>query len=216
MLLARDMPGCVLFCDPSVGVTLATGVSQWGDKSGLGHHLLQAVAAKQLAFSATGGPNSRPCLVSDGADDFILASWTQTTPLHSFVVSKWNDVFAAQTSLFDGAVTNSNRLYRFSATGDAFFSGGAQISGSPGGQTTWHIRETQNNGATSAYLEDGATVLSGTVNASSPGGLTLGAIGGGGGDWSNASYAFVAVFNRILSAPESTRFRTLLKLKFNL
>ena len=45
------------------GITLnGSNVSQWDDQSGNGRHLVQATSARQPAYLASSGPNSRPCL----------------------------------------------------------------------------------------------------------------------------------------------------------
>jgi hypothetical protein len=49
-------------------------VSQWNDKSGNVRNIIQAVASQQPTWNAT-GLNSKPTLVFDGSDDFLL---TQT------------------------------------------------------------------------------------------------------------------------------------------
>ena len=54
-------------------VTLNGGtVSQWNDKSGKGNHIVQATAANQPTYLATGGPNSQPCVQGDGTNDQLL------------------------------------------------------------------------------------------------------------------------------------------------
>ena len=51
----RQIPGCVGWWtarDAST-ITIATGVSQWGDKSGFGNHLTQATAADQPTYTTS-------------------------------------------------------------------------------------------------------------------------------------------------------------------
>ena len=56
--------------DPST-ITIATGVSEWRDKSGNGRHFTQATGANQPSYSETGFLG-RPGITFDGADDRLL------------------------------------------------------------------------------------------------------------------------------------------------
>lgn len=54
-----------------LGITLATGVSQWQGQV-LGINFSQGTAASQPAYNATGGPNSTPSILFDGTDDALV------------------------------------------------------------------------------------------------------------------------------------------------
>jgi hypothetical protein len=51
-------------------ITIATGVSQWNDKSGNGRHISQGTATNQPAYTAN-TLNSRHCVVFDGSNDSL-------------------------------------------------------------------------------------------------------------------------------------------------
>ena len=53
-----------------LGVTIASGVSQWTGQVG-GKNWSQGTAGAQPAFNAAGGPNSTPSIALDGIDDFM-------------------------------------------------------------------------------------------------------------------------------------------------
>ena len=87
------------------GVTVATGVSSWGDQSGNGRHLVQATGTKQPAWAASGGPNSTPSLEFDGGagDDDALSYAAYTGNIGTvFAVISAN---VATFSGYEGIVT---------------------------------------------------------------------------------------------------------------
>lgn len=68
----RTVSGLKLWLDASdsSSYTLATGVSEWRDKSGNGHAYTQAVGANQPLVVA--GPGGRNCLDFDGGNDRLI------------------------------------------------------------------------------------------------------------------------------------------------
>lgn len=56
--------------DDAGTITIATGVSQWDDKSGNGRHVSQGTAANQPAYNST-QLNSKPVLTFDGSNDVL-------------------------------------------------------------------------------------------------------------------------------------------------
>lgn len=61
------------WCRADLGVTIATGVSQWDDLSGNGRHYTQGTGSAQPAWGATSGPNGTPAITGDGVDDNLRA-----------------------------------------------------------------------------------------------------------------------------------------------
>ena len=70
-------------------VTVATGVSEWRDKSGKNNHASQAIGTSQPALRQ-GDLNGHSVLRFDGSDDFLTCStWSQTiTSQSSFALFK--------------------------------------------------------------------------------------------------------------------------------
>jgi hypothetical protein len=79
--------GNILWLRADVGITLnVSDVAVWADQSGAGNDAVQATAADQPAFSAAGGPNSRPMVsftrastefmdltgISDASNDYTV------------------------------------------------------------------------------------------------------------------------------------------------
>ena len=63
-------------------ITIATGVSQWADKSGNGRHATQATSANQPTYISS-GMNSLGLVDWDGSNDAMTISGGTTTTLHS-------------------------------------------------------------------------------------------------------------------------------------
>lgn len=79
-----------LDADDAATVTLnGSNVSQWADKSGNGHHLVQATAAAQPAFVAS-ALNGKPGVRADGVDDeLIAATGFAAESVMVFTVERW-------------------------------------------------------------------------------------------------------------------------------
>lgn len=199
------------------GITVATGVSQWNDLSGNGHHLLQATAAKQPALSAAGGPNGGACVVADGVDDLLQAAWTQTQPEHIFVVAKYAAASGAGT-LVDGAVSNTRRLFQVPGPLMAVFAGTTQrTSGVVAGLASWNYFSAQYVGGSASLNMGGVNLIAtNTVGVAASGGLTVFSMGAAGFDWAAASIAAIIAFSRVLRPDEEARVNTYLQRRFGL
>jgi hypothetical protein len=93
-------------------ITIATGVSQWDDKSGNGYHFTQATASAQPALS-TAALNGLDVITFDGINDFLRnTSSSLAQPINIFVVAQTNVISGTTGSrqyVFDGVTTNTNR-----------------------------------------------------------------------------------------------------------
>lgn len=86
-----QLSGCALWLRADLGITLNGGnVSAWANQGTLGGSVSQGTGANQPAYSAAGGPNSRPALQFDGGDS--LAS--------TLAASSWNFLHSATFTLF--------------------------------------------------------------------------------------------------------------------
>jgi hypothetical protein len=77
----------------SSSYTIATGASQWNDKSGGGFHLLQATGASQPTLSVGGfGSSGKDCFVFDGTNDVMTTSGSlaPAQPFGVWIVTDWN------------------------------------------------------------------------------------------------------------------------------
>lgn len=79
----------IMWHSADVGTTIATGVSQWNDRTGFLNHMLQATGASQPALSANGSNVGTQCVTSDGVDDMMsLAGNVSYGPFTRVVVHK--------------------------------------------------------------------------------------------------------------------------------
>jgi hypothetical protein len=96
-------------------ITIATGVSEWRDKSGNGRHVSQSTAANQPAYQAT-GLNSMPTLRSAGSGRLLtatLSGFAGTNNLWAFAVGTMDSVtssFGRLVSFSNGATQDFNNI----------------------------------------------------------------------------------------------------------
>lgn len=81
---AQLYPSWWLDANDSSSITIATGVSQWRDKSGNDRNAEQATAGSQPILVDWG--NGKNCLSFDGGNDVLAISIAQTLVRHIFVV----------------------------------------------------------------------------------------------------------------------------------
>ena len=78
-----------LDADDASTITLATGVSEWRDKSGNGRHAVQATGSLQPALTA-GGLNGKDVITWDGTGKFLTGAYSRTLGAQSvFAVFKY-------------------------------------------------------------------------------------------------------------------------------
>lgn len=82
---------CKLWSRSDLGITQATGVSQWNDQTSNAWHLTQGTGANQPAYnSSDAGYRGRPSLSLDGTDDSLNnASFAVSQPMTLYIVSKY-------------------------------------------------------------------------------------------------------------------------------
>ena len=187
-----------------VGITTATGVSQWADAVGSASALAQATAGFQPALNATGAANGGACVVGDGSDDFLTVAFTLVQPEEIWTAAK----MAAGTTgtIFDGGASNNvMRFYRTGPTQQGMYAGSAQLTPGVETPTAWHIYRAKFAGASSLLDIDNVNKISADAGASNGGGITLFAMGGGVFDWSATSIAETMVFSAALPSSEASR-----------
>jgi len=159
--------------DASVGTTIATGVSQWADRSGLGNNLVQGVAISQPTV-ATNAINGRPGITFDG-NDFLVATFALAQPVSVLLVMK-QTTWVSGSYLMDGVTTlDSMQISQFTATPNLRMFAGLSLSGNTDlAINTYGVVTAIFNGASSSLQVGNGTLLSGNAGAASPGGITLG------------------------------------------
>lgn len=99
--------------DAYLGITVETGVSQWSDQSGNGHHVVQSTASNQPTYGSLSG---RPALIFDGVNHWLEdLSFSGLSGAHTaFAVAKRDDN-AANHGLYETTASagsaNTGSLY---------------------------------------------------------------------------------------------------------
>lgn len=153
--------------------------SQWNDKSGNAHHLLQATPGKRPSLLAN-AQNGLPAIRFDGLDDFMQASYTQNGPTTVFFVYRQNSFSGsgAHDIIYDGASTASafvlcsntvNQKFRVNAA----FAYDTQVADGVFAYTTVVFAVSGKARVNGVQIGTGSW-------AGNPGGFTIGALGDGG------------------------------------
>lgn len=191
--------------------TLATDISggvvtTWTDKSGNGNSPTQATGSKKPAGFATGGPNNRGYIQTDGVDDFLRKTFTLTQPAFVFLVAQKVGATQDNPRFLDGATANTMDLYmQGTAPGSNVqvyltAAAGNTLISPVGTLTNWNRIEGQWNGASSKVKIGDGAYTTGSISNSSPGGIILGCWGDQASAPVQARYSMVIVANAIPSA----------------
>jgi hypothetical protein len=191
-----------------VGITVATGVSQWNNRLGTANNFAQALGANQPAFVASAS-NSKPGVSGDGVNDSMNYAATLTQPVHVFAWAKWDAAAGVQSTMFDGDNQNQMRLYR-QAGGSVDIvgnNGAVDLSGTVPNTNSYHCYETIFSGASSELKYDGISAVTGNIPSTAIGGATLFSFGDSASDPADATILEWIAFTSVLNASESQRLR---------
>lgn len=163
----------------SVKLATDTNVSDWADKYG-SRSVSQATANKQPLYVASGGPNNLPYVEFDGINELLkLTDATMVQPYTRIVLCQPTVSDDTTGTVYDGSNNTSGLLYVTAADFVSMFAG-TQIQHVPSIEVSdWHVITCIFNGASSSIAVDLGTPKTGNAGASDPGGITLGARGGG-------------------------------------
>lgn len=177
-----NVADCALWLDASdsASITIATGVSQWSDKSGNSRHVAEATGANQPAVQS-GGLNSLSYIQFDGINGRLSnTSWTsQATPVTALGVARVraNSPFAAPLGVLGNAGTGTTAVFDLSAGGATYrLVAGTTLNGSSATNNVWYYFTAQFNGASSFARANGATIISsGNAGSSTSSNFIIGA-----------------------------------------
>ncbi len=147
-------------------------VSQMTDRTGLGHHLPQAgVDAIKPVWSVDG-------VLFDGVEDYMkTAAFTLIQPEFIYMVFK-QVTWALNDYIMDGQASNSGFLAQSPTTPYIKVSAGTSSSANTNlAVNTWGIARVLFNGASSKFIINETTPITGNFGAANMGGFTLGARG---------------------------------------
>ncbi len=208
-----DIAGLAAWYRADLGITIATGVSQWNDLSGNGRHLIQASGTLQPLVTQ-GASNGLPGVTSDGVDDKLVASFARSEPRTEVVVAKWT---SATGGLWDGTTVNTNRIYRSAAGTLSGVGDGSAFSVTGLNLTSYHAHCFVADGVRSSYSQEvPGTFTQATDGApGAAGGITMFTIG----DGSNPGGCTVLEamdYSRALTIDEQNRLKAYLKARYAL
>jgi hypothetical protein len=198
------------FSSEATYITLnGADVSQWSDRSGNGRHLLQATAADQPLYVASGGPNNAPYVEFDGVSEYLRGTWVLAQPVHVFAVALPTVGGGVHnTYLWDGGAANAMGAIFVNpapTTTISYYAGVGFVFADC--QTAqWQGLECAYNGASSYGRTDTTWgLLRGNIGANTTAGLTLSNLGSGPAGPSyrtNCRIAEMWAYSRVLTIGE--------------
>ena len=192
-------------------ITQVTGVSVWGDKSGNGNDLLQADTTKQPVLDVDG-------ITFDGVDDFLIGAFTNVRPVQIYCVFK-NVSYQSGDRVFDGLTASTGavaqnassiqmRLYPVGVNALGSVLGTVQVL-----RVKMHFAGDQPRSW--IQLDEGIKGEDSSTSTDMDG-LTLGAIGGGGGNWANVQIKEIIIRNILEDSADEIEIYNYLKNKYRL
>lgn len=159
------------------------------DMSGNTHDLVQATAGAQPLWQTDGSA------LFDGVNDFMKATTFTLSQAETVYIYARQVTWTAGLRIFDGNAINSGGFFQndngnYTGTSpyvQAF--AGAYFASAPTNMNLWTLNTYASqalvfNGVSSVY-RIGTTEVTGDVGGNNMAGFTLGAVGGGGANWSN-------------------------------
>lgn len=220
-----SLTGLVLWCDCSdsstlfqdtAGTTPATAnndpVGRINDKSGNSNNFLQGVAGSkpsvQLAVQ-----NGLNVVDWDGTSDIMAtAAFTLDQPFTVFMAATLRAVgnSGANDAVMDGATFASAALLSYNVTSTQMYAGASLVSASQAVFSSFQAATLKWKGASSLLRIDGVQLMTGNAGTQNAGGVTLGALAGGGNRWTQLRLGELIVCNVDSDAGDVTNTETYL------
>ena len=156
----------------------------------------QGTGANQPTYSATGGPNSKPCVTGDSTDYLATGSFSVAPSYTSGVsfVAVGGTAATSSQNIFGGSGATNRNLMGKSSTNWRVFSGTTPITGGTS-DTNDHLFVGWFDGSSGneKLWVDGSLVVDGNAGVQTIGGITLMADYAGGNNWAG-DLSFVGVY----------------------
>lgn len=183
-------------------LVLPLNTSQLTDLTGLGHHLVQATAAKQPLWMASGAGG---LLRFNGTSHAIRAVFALNQPMHAFVATKWH-YKPVQSDLCDGGTGLKCVVWNASDADNIVYGYAGIVMNGPALVTdTNAVLDFLWSGAVSKFGISGAAPTVGNTDASPPGGFTFGAPAAMTTTFAQADLYSIIVYDRALSEADRQR-----------
>jgi len=181
-----DIAGLRLWLRADMGITLATGVSQWNDQSGTGDpnkNATQASGGAQPTLNtADAAYNNQPTLTFTGASSQYMQTGTwiapPATPCTWIVVGNYSGGGSGGPSFIDALTVTNARIYTNNVGTTINIASGSSLTGNATVTNQSIIAGVFNgNTASAIYVNNTqlAVVVGAAGNLSTPTGLTIGA-----------------------------------------
>lgn len=227
----RSLGNLVLWLDATriSGLADAAAVAQWDDLSGLGNHAAQATSGKRPTFQSA-GINSRPAVVFDATDDFLLTPTvalggaTGVTVFAVFTASGAATRVVCEASAAPASQTDAFQMYRATANNararcvgnvgtSEFASTSTSVGNSAANAVTFSLDKTLASGSEAAVTVDGVATGAATSSANNTNGFGdhawyIGASVAGTTSFLSGRIAELAGWNRKLTAGEIAQLAT--------
>ena len=179
------LPGLTAWYDFSDETTLFTDagstqvtadadlIYQANDKSGSGNHVVQATAASRPLYK-TGIQNNLSIARFDGADDFLLDTFTLVQPFSVFIVWYSPDADVPSGDYLFSSATGNRALYSDATNTLKLYSGALGPESSVTG-LTWFMSSFILDGASTSIWADGGTPATGNAGTEDWGGVVISA-----------------------------------------
>jgi hypothetical protein len=207
-----SISGCKLYLNGDLGVTVATGVSNWADQSGNGNDVSQGTGANQPA-QVTNWRNGKNAIQGASGKSLLrttFASGTISQPITFLCVGSWSN--SALTFFADGSgagnrigvgVTGGG-LWSMTHSSLSFGVGSSQSADTPFVSTST-FDSPESSSCSAVVYPNGSAVQSGTFDPdgaeNSLTGITVGASYIPSNNW-DGKIATLSIFARVLNGSE--------------
>ena len=219
--------GLVLVLDSRLGISGASSVSFWADQSGtadINKNCLQATAANQPSYNPNNSSfNGKPSIDFNGTTGYLVSgTWSSALaqPFTSLAVGVSNSS-GNNAMLIDNLAAHQTSMQDSSGTYE-IFAGSATLNDSSGLVMTnpFAIGATFNGASSQLWAKQKTAQAIGTnPGANNMTGTTIGGLGSAPGNTTNSwngSIAFIAIYNRTLSAAEMSAMMDWLGTTYNI
>jgi|GEM_PF-3453669 len=203
-----------LWLRADLGVTIATGVSQWNDQSGTGDankNVAQATGSKQPTRNTSDAAYNNQTTLSfatASSQELVSGTWAASLAEPETIFFVGHQIASASPYVFtDDALTTNLRLMDNNGGGQVLRAyAGASLNSAVSCAAPF-VSAVEFNGATSKiYMSAITATVSGStgVAPANRAGLRLGVQGGGGGQYLNGKIAEVIIYGSVLSLSDRT------------
>jgi hypothetical protein len=200
-------------------ITIATGVSQWNDLSGLGRHVTQATTGNQPIYTTDATLGGKSVVRFDGSNDRLTATFTHSKPTTVFLVGKFDTVVGGgNKTMYDGNTTGNTLRHLWPTTTTLSINGGAELGSlqmPANSQAVYYVHEAIYDGTNSLISYNNQYTNTGNAGTAAVSGIAFGGFGGFAA-FGDCSIAEFFMYSRSLTATERKSCRAYLAKKYGI